>query len=136
MRFAMFGDYPRTRSTALQSDRRGLNPATTRYKRVSFEKQYVSFVDCPSSPLASLIDPAHPLIQAVSDLVLEQSRTKLKQGSILIDPADIEPSSEVVADSMPCTSEHASGTGSLSGTTMPRLVPFSRDLAGTRQLEQ
>jgi hypothetical protein len=38
--------------------------------------------------MASLIHPAHPLMQAVTDLVLEQHRTKLKQGTVLIDPAD------------------------------------------------
>ena len=36
----------------------------------------------------SLIHPGHPLMQAVTDIVLEQHRNKLKQGAVLVDPAD------------------------------------------------
>jgi hypothetical protein len=37
--------------------------------------------------MASLLHPAHPLMQSVTDLVLEQHRNKLKQGAVLVDPA-------------------------------------------------
>jgi len=38
--------------------------------------------------MASLIHPVHPLMQSVTDIVLEQHRNKLKQGAVLVDPAD------------------------------------------------
>jgi hypothetical protein len=62
-------------------NRRNLNPVTTRCERVCFEKQYVSLLDRPGSPMASLIHPAHPLMQAVTDLVLEQRSRCTQIGS-------------------------------------------------------
>jgi hypothetical protein len=44
--------------------------------------------DRVGAPMASLIHPAHPLMHAVTDLVLEQHRNKLKQGAVLVDHAD------------------------------------------------
>ena len=41
------------------------------------------------APMASLLHPAHPLMQSVTDLVLEAHRNKLKQGAVLVDPADM-----------------------------------------------
>ncbi len=38
--------------------------------------------------MAGLIHPGHPLMQSVTDLVLEQHRNKLKQGTVLFDPDD------------------------------------------------
>jgi SNF2 family DNA or RNA helicase len=69
-------------------DRRNLDPVLRRYERVCFEKQYVRLLDRIGAPMASLIHPAHPLMQAVTDLVLEQNRNKLKQGAVLVDPDD------------------------------------------------
>jgi hypothetical protein len=39
--------------------------------------------------MASLIHPAHPLMQATTDLMLEAHRHTLKQGAVLIDPNDL-----------------------------------------------
>ena len=39
--------------------------------------------------MASLVHPAHPLMQAVTDIMLEQHRSKLKQGTVLVDPNDL-----------------------------------------------
>jgi superfamily II DNA or RNA helicase len=65
-------------------------PVLTKYERICFEKQYVR-VD--GKPMASLVHPAHPLMQATTDLVLESHRNKLKQGAVLVDPNDdsVEP---------------------------------------------
>ena len=60
-----------------------------RYERICFEKQYVSLVDRAGTPMASLIHPGHPLMQSVTDIVLEQHRNKLKQGTVLVDPMDM-----------------------------------------------
>jgi len=70
-------------------DRRNLNPVLERYERICFEKPNIRIADRPSAPMASLVHPAHPLMQAVTDLVLEQHRNKLKQGSVFVDPNDM-----------------------------------------------
>jgi hypothetical protein len=69
-------------------DRRNGDPVLRRYERVCFEKQYVRLIDRAGSPMASLLHPGHPLLQSVTDLVLEQHRNKLKQGAVLIAPGD------------------------------------------------
>lgn len=70
-------------------DRRNLNPVLRRYERVCFEKQYVRLTDRVGAAMASPIHPGHPLMQAITDLVLEQHRNKLKQGAVLVDPNDM-----------------------------------------------
>lgn len=69
-------------------DRRHLAPVLRRYERVCFEKAHVRLIGRPNAATASLIHPAHPLMQAVTDLMLERHRPLLKQGAALIDPAD------------------------------------------------
>jgi superfamily II DNA or RNA helicase len=70
-------------------DRRNSDTVLRRYERVCFEKQYVRLVERVGAPMASLMHPGHPLMQSVTDLVLEQHRNKLKQGAILVDPSDM-----------------------------------------------
>ena len=70
-------------------DRRNLDPVLRKYERVCFEKQYVRLTDRVGAPMASLMHPGHPLMQSVTDLVMEQHRNKLKQGSVLIDSSDM-----------------------------------------------
>jgi len=70
-------------------DRRNLDPVLRKYERVCFEKQFVRLTDRVGAPMASLIHPGHPLMQSVTDLVLEAHRNKLKQGAVLVDPADM-----------------------------------------------
>ncbi len=70
-------------------DRRNLDPVLRKYERVCFEKQYVRLTDRIGAPMASLMHPGHPLMQSVTDLVMEQHRNKLKQGAVLVDPSDM-----------------------------------------------
>lgn len=70
-------------------DRRNSDTVLRRYERICFEKQYVRLIERVSAPMASLMHPGHPLMQSVTDLVLEQHRNKLKQGTILVDPSDM-----------------------------------------------
>ena len=70
-------------------DRRNSNTVLRRYERVCFEKQYVRVVDRIGAPMASLMHPGHPLMQSVTDIVLEKHRNKLKQGAVLVDPSDM-----------------------------------------------
>ena len=70
-------------------DRRNADPVLRRYERVCFEKQYVRVADKIGAPMASLMHPGHPLMQSVTDIVMEQHRNKLKQGAILVDMGDM-----------------------------------------------
>lgn len=81
-------------------DRRNVNPVLRRYERVCFEKQYVRLADRVGAAMASLIHPGHPLMQAVTDIVLERHRGKLKQGAVLVDPSDmgLEPHVVLIID--------------------------------------
>ena len=70
-------------------NRHNLNPVLRKYERICFEKQYVRLIERVGAPMASLLHPGHPLMQSVTDLVLEQHRNTLKQGAVLIDPHDM-----------------------------------------------
>lgn len=60
-------------------------PVLSRYERICFEKQLMR----PTGKvMAELIHPVHPLMHSVLDLTLQAHRTKLKQGAVLVDPAD------------------------------------------------
>jgi superfamily II DNA or RNA helicase len=69
-------------------NRRELAPVLKRYERVCFTKEAVRPLDRPDTPFAQMIHPGHPLMLAVSDLVLEQHTNLMRQGAILVDPAD------------------------------------------------
>lgn len=69
-------------------NRRELAPVLKRYERVCFTKEAVRPLDKPGIPYAVMLHPGHPLMLAVSDLILEQHGNLLRQGAILVDPAD------------------------------------------------
>jgi superfamily II DNA or RNA helicase len=60
-------------------------PVLKKYERVTFERERVRI---PGKPLASLICPGHPLMNATLDLMLQQYRDLLKRGTILVDTSD------------------------------------------------
>lgn len=62
-----------------------LAPVLPRYERITFDK---SLVNVKGKPLATFVCPGHPLLEAVSDLVLEQHRDLLRQGAMLVDDRD------------------------------------------------
>ena len=74
-------------------NRREQAPVLRRYERVCFTKEAVRPSDQPGAPVAVMLHPGHPLMLAASDVLLEQHANLLRQGAILIDPADdgIEP---------------------------------------------
>ena len=76
--------------------RSNAEPVLRRYERICFEKHYVRLVDRVGAPMASLIHPGHPLMQSVTDLVLEAHRNKLKQGAVLVDSSDMGVSPKVM----------------------------------------
>lgn len=69
-------------------NRRELAPVLKRYERVCFTKEAVRPLDKPNVPFAAMLHPGHPLMLAVSDLLLEQHGNLLRQGAILVDPSD------------------------------------------------
>ncbi len=80
-------------------NRRNMNPVTTKYERICFDKQFVR-LKTRESAMASFIHPGHPLMLAVTDLMLEAHRNKLKQGSVMLDPNDdgIVPKALIIID--------------------------------------
>jgi superfamily II DNA or RNA helicase len=60
-------------------------PVLRRYERVTFERE---LVQSPGKPRAELLAPGHPLLDAVTDLIVERYGPLLKQGTILVDRHD------------------------------------------------
>jgi len=60
-------------------------PVLKKYERICFEKECVRM---DGKPMAELLHPGHPLMNAATDLILSENRNKLKQGSVLLDPTD------------------------------------------------
>ncbi|MCK6683883.1 MAG: DUF3883 domain-containing protein [Thermoanaerobaculia bacterium] len=60
-------------------------PVLSRYERVTFEKDQVNVT---GKPMAELITPGHPLLDATIDLILERHHSVMKTGAVLIDPSD------------------------------------------------
>lgn len=73
-------------------NRRDTTPVLKRYERVCFTKDGVR-PEKPSLAMASMIHPGHPLMLSVADIILEQHANLLRQGAVLVDPADegVEP---------------------------------------------
>ena len=69
-------------------NRREVEPVLKRYDRVCFEKEALQPSDKPGLSRAVLMHPGHPLMLTVSDLLLEQHANLLRQGTVLVDPAD------------------------------------------------
>ena len=69
-------------------NRREHEPVLRRYSRICFEREAIQPLDKPGLERAVLMHPGHPLMLAMSDMILEQHTNLLRQGAILIDPAD------------------------------------------------
>jgi SNF2 family DNA or RNA helicase len=97
-------------------------PVLPRYERVCFEKNCVRL---PDRPMADLLHPGHPLMQAVTDLVLQTHRGKLKQGAVLVDFNDdgLEPRLLFMVD-------HSIRDGSRDGIVSRRLQFVEIDRQG------
>jgi superfamily II DNA or RNA helicase len=75
-------------------NRREQEPILKRYERICFDRSAIQPLDRPGVSRAVLMHPGHPLMLAMSDLILEQNANLLRQGTILVDPNDegVEPS--------------------------------------------
>lgn len=63
-----------------------------KYERITFVKDQVNL---PGKPVADFVCPGHPLLDTVTDLIIDRYRDLLKQGAILVDETD--PSEDVKA---------------------------------------
>ncbi|WP_328988129.1 helicase-related protein [Thiorhodovibrio winogradskyi] len=69
-------------------NRRETEPVLARYERICFERDATRLADRPGDPGAVLMHPGHPLMLAMTDVLLERHGNLLRQGAILVDPAD------------------------------------------------
>jgi len=69
-------------------NRREREPVLKRYSRICFERAAIQPMDKPGMERAVLMHPGHPLMLAMTDMLLEQHANLLRQGATLIDPAD------------------------------------------------
>jgi superfamily II DNA or RNA helicase len=74
-------------------NRREHEPVLKRYERICFDREAIQPLDRPGLSRAVLMHPGHPLMLAMTDLILEQHANLLRQGAVLVDPSDdgVEP---------------------------------------------
>ena len=70
--------------------RRELAPVVAQYERICFTRDVIRVQERPGLPQATLLHPGHPLLMAMSDLLLEKHANLLRQGALMVDPADDE----------------------------------------------
>ena len=80
---------PRRHPRPGPADRHRAPRCCTRYERVTFDKELTRPA---GKPRADLLAPGHPLLDAVTDLIIERYGTLLKQGTMLADRHDPGPS--------------------------------------------
>jgi superfamily II DNA or RNA helicase len=88
----------------------GRRPVLERYERVTFDRHLIRILH---KPAADLVHPAHPLMSALIDMVLEVEEKSLHTGSVLVDPTDPSRTPRLMF-----MLDH----GIREGTTMNRLV--------------
>ena len=69
-------------------NRREHEPVLKRYERICFEREAIQPLDKPGLSRAVLMHPGHPLMLAMTDVILEQNANLLRQGAVLVDPSD------------------------------------------------
>lgn len=69
-------------------NRKELEPVLKKYERIAFDREAIQPLDRPGVSRAVLMHPGHPLMLSISDMILEQHANLLRQGAILVDPAD------------------------------------------------
>jgi superfamily II DNA/RNA helicase len=60
-------------------------PILRSYERICFEK---GLINVPGKPPAAFVCPGHPLLEAVTEIMLDRHRDLLKQGAVLVDESD------------------------------------------------
>ena len=106
------------------------DPVVPRYARIVFEKTLIA---PPQQPPAEFVCPGHPLLEAVSSLLLDRHRDLLRQGAVLVDESDAGMQPRLL-----CYLEHAIQDASLlpSGerrTVSRRMLHVELDASGAAQ---
>lgn len=65
-----------------------ISPVVRRYERVCFTKEAMK-ADLPGLGKVQMIHAGHPLMLSMIDLILHEHENLLRQGAVLIDPADL-----------------------------------------------
>lgn len=68
-----------------RADAKGRGAIPNKYERITFHKEAIHET---GKAIAEFICPGNPLMDAVTDLILERYRGLLRQGAILVDPLD------------------------------------------------
>ena len=68
----------------IDSERRDRNPVVHKYDRVCFDKEDIE----GKNKQAVMLHPGHPLMRAVTSIILEKYGGLLKQGAVFVDPLD------------------------------------------------
>lgn len=89
-------------------------PVLRAYERVCFDKDQVRV---QGKPIAELLAPGHPVLDAVLDITLERHRRVLAQGAVLVDDRDHGPEPRVLV-----LLEHAIADGRPDGRGNDRRV--------------
>ena len=89
-------------------------PVLPRYERIAFEKPLIA---PPGQPLAALVCPGHPLLDAVMDITLERHGELLKRGAVLVDERD-----DGAAPRVLFSIEHALQDGSVTRSGDRRVI--------------
>lgn len=69
-------------------NRREQEPILKRYDRIAFTRDALQPQDKPGLARAALMHPGHPLMLAMTDMILEQNANLLRRGAVLVDPSD------------------------------------------------
>jgi superfamily II DNA or RNA helicase len=69
-------------------NRREQEPILRRYDRICFEASAIQPSEKPGLARAVLMHPGHPLMLAVTDIILEKNANLLRRGTVLVDPSD------------------------------------------------
>jgi hypothetical protein len=69
-------------------NRREQEPILKRYDRIAFTRDAIQPADKPGLARAAFMHPGHPLMLALTDMILEQNANLLRQGTVLLDPSD------------------------------------------------
>lgn len=69
-------------------NRREQEPILKRYDRIAFTREAIQPNDKPGLARAAFMHPGHPLMLSLTDMILEQNANLLRQGAVLVDPAD------------------------------------------------
>lgn len=63
-------------------------PILKSYERVCFDASAIQLTENPGAVRALLMHPGHPLMLAVTDIILEKNANLLRRGALFVDPSD------------------------------------------------